>query len=69
MEKRKPSYNIGKPNYKILIIFPNYNYIYIYICIYIYIYIYIYTIATFKNMLKMAVLKERLSKRNMEKVG
>ena len=26
-------------------------------------------IATFKNLLKMAVLKERLNKKDMEKVG
>ena len=58
-----------------------YIYIYIYVCIYKHIYIYaciyiIYVIyyifdlaiATFKNLLKMAVLKERLNKTDMEKV-
>ena len=60
-----------------------YIYMYVYINIYIYIHIYIYAciyiiyviyyifdlaIATFKNLLKMAVLKERLNKTDMEKV-
>ena len=48
-----------------------YTYIYIYACIYIiYVIYYIFdlAIATFKNLLKMAVLKERLNKTDMEKV-
>ena len=48
-----------------------YIYIYIYACIYIiYVIYYIFdlAIATFKNLLKMAVLKERLNKTDMEKV-
>ena len=48
-----------------------YKHIYIYACIYIiYVIYYIFdlAIATFKNLLKMAVLKERLNKTDMEKV-
>ena len=34
-----------------------------------YVYIYIYIIATLNDLLKMAELKERLNKTDLEKVG